>query len=83
MFPRVIFKILKIKLNMPDITTAQLRKTLIDMNYLQVRGEGYMPVFEGNDITTAIVDIVSPSLQNQIITTRNMKAIIKSCVKVS
>ncbi len=68
---------------MPDITTAQLRKTLIDMNYLQVRGEGYMPVFEGNDITTAIVDIVSPSLQNQIITTRNMKAIIKSCVKVS
>lgn len=79
----LIFKILKIKLNMPDITTAQLRKTLIDMNYLQVRGEGYMPVFEGNDITTAIVDIVSPSLQNQIITTRNMKAIIKSCVKVS
>lgn len=79
----LIFKTLKMKLNMPDISTAQLRKTLIDMNYLQVRGEGYMPVFEGNDITTAIVGLVAPSLQNQIITMRNMKAIIKSCVKVS
>lgn len=79
----LIFKTLKMKLNMPDLTTSQLRKTLIDMNYLQVRGEGYMPVFEGDDITTAIAGIVAPSLQNQIITTRNMKAIIKSCIKVS
>lgn len=79
----LIFKTLKMKLNMPDITTARLRKTLIDMNYLQVCGEGYMPVFEGDDITTAIADFIAPSLQNQIITMRNMKAIIKSCVKVS
>ena len=79
----LIFKTLKMKLNMPDITTGQLRKTLIDMNYLQVRGEGYMPVFGGNDITTAIADLIAPSLQNQIITARNMKEIIKSCVKVS
>lgn len=78
----LIFKTLKIRLGMPDITTPRLRKTLIDMNYLQIRGEGYMPVFEGNDITTAIADYIAPSLQNQIITTRNMKAIIKSCVKV-
>lgn len=78
----LIFKTLKMKLNMPDLTTSQLRKTLIDMNYLQVRGEGYMPVFKGDDITTAIAGVVAPSLQNQIITTRNMKAVIKSCVKV-
>ena len=78
----LIFKTLKMRLNMPDITTSQLRKTLIDMNYLQIRGEGYMPVFEGDDITTAIAGYVAPSLQNQIITSRNMKAIIKSCVKV-
>lgn len=78
----LIFKTLKMRLNMPDITTSQLRKTLIDMNYLQIRGEGYMPVFEGDEITTAIADFVAPSLQNQIITTRNMKSIIKSCVKV-
>lgn len=78
----LIFKTLKMKLNMPDLTTSQLRKTLIDMNYLQVRGEGYMPVFEGDDITTAIAGVVAPALQNQIITTRNMKAIIRSCVKV-
>lgn len=78
----LIFKTLKIRLNMPDITTPQLRKKLIDMNYLQIRGEGYMPVFEGDDITTAIANYVAPSLQNQIITSRNMKTIIKSCVKV-
>lgn len=79
----LIFKTLKIRLGMPDITTSRLRKTLIDMNYLQIHGEGYAPVFEGDDITTAIADYVAPSLQNQIITARNMKAIIKSCVKVS
>lgn len=79
----LIFKTLKIRLNMPDITTPRLRRKLIDMNYLQIRGEGYMPVFEGDEITTAIADYVAPSLQNQIITTRNMKAIIRSCVKVS
>lgn len=79
----LIFKTLKIRLNMPDITTSQLRKELIGMNYLQIRGEGYMPVFEGNEITTAIAGYVASSLQNQIITTRNMKAIIKSCIKVS
>lgn len=78
----LIFKTLKIRLKMPDITTPQLRKKLIDMNYLQIRGEGYLPVFEGDDITTAIADYVAPALQNQIITTRNMKTIIKSCVKV-
>lgn len=48
----LIFRTLKIRLNMPDITTSQLRKKLIDMNYLQIRGEGYMPVFEDDDITT-------------------------------
>ena len=79
----LIFKTLKIRLGMPDITTSRLRKTLIDMNYLQIHGEGYAPVFEGDDITTAIAEYVAPSLQNQIITARNMKAIIKSCVKVS
>lgn len=78
----LIFKTLKIRLSMPDITTPRLRKSLIDMNYLQIRGEGYVPVFEGDEITTAIAGYVAPSLQNQIITTRNMRTIIKSCVKV-
>lgn len=52
------------------------------MNYLQIQGKGYMPVFEGDDITTAIAGFVAPSLQNQGITTRNMKEIIELCVKV-
>lgn len=79
----LIFKTLKAQLNMPDITTHQLRKALTEMNYLQIHGEGYMPVFKGDDITTTIADFVAPTLQNQVITARNMKAIIKSCVKAS
>lgn len=78
----LIFKTLKAQLNMPDITTHQLRKALTEMNYLQIRGEGYMPIFKGDSLTTAIADFVSPTLQNQVITARNMKTIIKSCVKV-
>ena len=74
----LIFKILKIKLQMPDLTTQQLRRELIAMDYMKIWGEGYVPIFEGNEITTAIASFVSPNLQNQIITTRGMKAIIKS-----
>lgn len=79
----LIFKTLKLKLEKPDLTTSALRKTLIGMDYLKIWGEGYMPVFKGDDTTTAIASFVSPTVQNQIITMRNMKSIVKSCVKVS
>lgn len=79
----LIFKTLKIKLNQPDLTTAALRRTLQSMDYLKVCGEGYVPVFKGDDTTTTIAAFVDPSLQNQIVSNRKMKAIIKSCVKVS
>lgn len=79
----LIFKTLKLKLSQPDLTTSALRKSLIGMDYLKIWGEGYMPVFEGDDTTTAIASFVDPTLQNQVITMRNMKAIVKSCVKVS
>lgn len=79
----LIFKTLKIKLSQPDITTSRLRSTLISMDYLQIPGEGYVPVFQGDELSTAIADFVDPSLQNQVITARNMKGIIKSCVKTS
>ena len=79
----LIFKTLKLKLEKPDLTTSALRKTLIGMDYLKIWGEGYMPVFKGDDTTTAIASFVSPTMQNQVITMRNMKSIVKSCVKVS
>lgn len=79
----LVFKTLKLKLGQPDLTTSALRKSLIGMDYLKIWGEGYMPVFKGDDTTTAIASFVDPSLQNQVITMRNMKAIVKSCVKVS
>lgn len=78
----LIFKTLKIRLGLPDLTTSALRKALIGMDYLKIRGEGYMPVFKGDDTTTAIASFVDPSLQNQVITMKKMKAIVKSCVKV-
>ena len=79
----LIFKTLKLKLEKPDLTTSALRKNLIGMDYLKIWGEGYMPVFKGDDTTTAIASFVSPTMQNQVITMRNMKSIVKSCVKVS
>ena len=79
----LIFKTLKLRLGQPDLTTSALRKSLVGMDYLKIWGEGYMPVFKGDDTTTAIASFVDPSLQNQVITTRNMKAIVKNCVKAS
>lgn len=78
----LIFKTLKLKLNQPDLTTTALRRALISMDYLKIWGEGYMPVFKGDDTTSAIASFVDTSLQNQVITARNMKAIVKSCIKV-
>ena len=79
----LIFKTLKHRLGQPDLTTSALRKSLIDIDYLKIWGEGYMPVYKGDDTTTAIASFVNHALQHQVITTRNMKAIIKSCVKQS
>ena len=79
----LIFKTLKLKLGQPDLTTSVLRKSLISMEYFKIWGEGYMPVFKGDDTTTAIASFVCSSLQDEAITCRKMKAIIKSCVKVS
>ena len=78
----LIFKTLKLRLGLPDLTTSELRKALIGMDYLKIRGEGYMPVFKGDETTTAIASLVDPALQNQVITMKKMKAIVKSCVKV-
>lgn len=78
----LIFKTLKLRLGLPDLTTTELRKALIGMDYLKIRGEGYMPVFKGDETTTAIASLVDPALQNQVITMKKMKAIVKSCVKV-
>ena len=79
----LIFKALQLKLGNPDITTSQLRQTLIKMDYLKIRGEGYMPVFKGDVFTEDIAAFIDPNLQNQIVTSRKMKSIIKSCVKSS
>ena len=78
----LIFKTLKLRLGLPDLTTTELRKALIGMDYLKIRGEGYMPVFKGDETTSAIASLVDPALQNQVITMKKMKAIVKSCVKV-
>lgn len=79
----LIIKTLKLRLDQPDLTTPALRKSLIDMEYFKIWGEGYIPVFNGDNTTTAIASFVDPALQNRVITMRNMKTIIKSCVKVS
>ena len=79
----LVFKSLKRQLAGHDVTTAALRRHLVQMDYLKVWGEGYIPAFEADEITTSIADYVSPELQNQIATERKMKQIIKSYVKVS
>ena len=79
----LIFKTLKLKLNQPDLTTTALRRALISMDYLKIWGEGYIPGFKGDVTTSAIASFVDTSLQNQVITARNMKTIVKSYIKAS
>ncbi|MEG2243829.1 MAG: transposase, partial [Muribaculaceae bacterium] len=72
----LIFKLLKIKTG-KAITVHKLRETLIDMNFLQVKGEGYIPEYTPSAITDKLHEQAAFRTDYQLITNKEMKNILK------
>lgn len=75
----LLYKYLEKKLNQGNhFKPNEIINTLVDMNFLTISGEGYIPTYTRTDITDALHDVLGERTDNQIITTQKMRTIISS-----
>lgn len=77
----VILKILNKQLDMPDLSIDQLISTLRAFNFNYVRGAGYIPLFERDDVTDRLQHTVGICVDTQIVETKTMKALYRKLLK--
>lgn len=70
-----IYRLLEQKLN-SKFTTEQLLSTLKSMNFLHLRGHGYVPTYQRNEITDKLHQTFGFRTDNEIIPTDLMKKIL-------
>lgn len=75
-----IYRILEKQLNC-KYTTERILNTLKSMNFLYLRGYGYVPTYERSDLTDALHEISGFRTDNEIIPVDEMKKIISSTKK--
>ena len=61
---------------MKGLTCEHLLDTLRDMQLLELKGEGYLPAYEDNDVTHALYKKFGFSTNWEIITYRRMRTIV-------
>jgi hypothetical protein len=72
----VVYRFLEKKLE-NRFTTSEIIQGLRDMNFFEVRGEGYVPTYTRNDFTDALHDAFGFRTDYQIVTLRHLKKILK------
>lgn len=72
----VVYRFLEKKLE-NRFTTSEIIQGLRDMNFFEVRGEGYVPTYTRNDFTDALHDAFGFRTDYQIVTLRYLKKILK------
>lgn len=75
-----IYRILE-KMLYNKYTTGQILKTLKSIEFLYLRGNGYVPIYEKNEITDDLHNILGQRTDNEIIPINKMKKIILSTKK--
>ena len=75
-----IYRILEKQLDC-KYTTDKILNTLKSMNFLYLRGYGYVPTYEKNNLTDALHEISGFRTDNEIIPLDSMKKIISSTKK--
>ena len=70
-----IYRLLEQKLN-SKFTTEQLLSTLKSMSFLHLRGHGYVPTYQRNEITDKLHQAFGFRTDNEIIPTDLMKKIL-------
>lgn len=59
------------------VTTEQLRQTLVDFNFLYLRGEGYIPAYTPDQFTDRLHQLAGFETDRQFVPTATMRQIIK------
>ena len=76
----LIYRILEKRLG-EKYTCSQIIQELRDMNFLEVKGEGYLPAYTRTDFTDALHDTFGFRTDYQILTHSHMKNIFKQSKK--
>lgn len=76
----MIFRLLEKKLE-EKYTCNEIIKTLRDMNFYEISGNGYIPTYTRTDLTDSLHDTFGFRTDYEIVTTKEMKKILKSTQK--
>lgn len=76
----IIYRILEERLS-HKYTCQEITKKLRSMDFYEARGEGYIPLYERDDLTDDLHDKFGFRTDYQIVTEKNMKKIIKETKK--
>lgn len=76
----ILYRLLEKKLN-EQFTCHEIITGLRDMNFLELRGEGYVPAYTRSDFTDALHDAFGFRTDYQIVTSSVMKKILKDTKK--
>lgn len=77
----VILKLLQKQLGMPNLSIDRLIDTLRNFKFGYIRGAGYIPLFERNDLTDRLQEINNICIDTQIVKTKTMNALYRNVLK--
>lgn len=77
----VILKILQKQLDMPEVTVDRLIATIRDFKLGYIRGAGYIPLFERNELTDRLQEINGICVDTQVVKTKTLNAIYRNMLK--
>lgn len=77
----VILKMLQKQLNMPDLSIDRLISTLRDFKVAHLKGAGYIPLFERNQLTDRLQENADVCIDTQIIKQKTMNALYRKVLK--
>lgn len=77
----VILKILQKQLDMPDVSIDRLIATIRDFKLGYIRGAGYIPLFERNELTDRLQEINGICVDTQVVKTKTLNAMYRNALK--
>lgn len=76
----IIYRLLEKRLN-EEFTCSEIVSGLRDMEFFEIKGEGYVPTYTRTDFTDALHEAFGFRTDYQIVSTQNMKKIFKEVRK--
>lgn len=77
----VILKMLQKQLDMPDLSIDRLIATLRNFKLAHIRGAGYIPLFERDEVTDRLQELVGICIDTQIVKQKTINALYRKVLK--